>query len=522
MAQATAETENEFNQIKQQILTDEAVAFLEKLHREFGGRRKELLAEREKRQEAFNNGEMPDFLEETKEVREGDWQVASCPDDLQDRRVEITGPAERKMTINALNSKANVFMADLEDALSPTWENVVVGQQNLKEAVRGTLRLEDEARGKTYELEDEVATLLVRPRGWHLVEKHHQVDGEPISASLFDFGLYMFHNAQERLDRGTGPYFYLPKLEHYKEARLWNDVINFTQDELGIPRGSVRATVLVETIHASYQMEEILYELREHISGFNAGRWDYIFSFIKTFHQREDMTLPDRGQVTMTVPFMHAYTELMIKTCHKRGAHAIGGMAAFIPSRDDPEVTENALSKVAEDKKREAEAGCDGTWVAHPGLIPTAKEQFDAVLGDKPNQVERQRDDVSVSAKDLINTNIEGASISEAGVRQNVNVALQYINAWLSGTGAAAIFNLMEDAATAEISRAQLWQWLHHGATLESGETMSVDLYERVKKEELEKLEGDHLQDAAEILDDLVKSDHFRTFLTLKAYDYLD
>ena len=365
MAQATAGNKT-FEEVKGEILSDEAVAFLETLQREFNARRKDLLAERETRQKAFNNGELPNFLEETREVREGDWQVAPCPDDLKDRRVEITGPAERKMTINALNSKANVFMADLEDALSPTWENVVLGQQNLKEAVRGTLRLEDEARGKTYELEDEVATLLVRPRGWHLVEKHLEVDGEPISASLFDFGLYMFHNAQERLDRGTGPYFYLPKLEHYQEARLWNDVINFTQDALGIPRGSVRATVLIETIHAAYQMEEILYELREHISGFNAGRWDYIFSFIKTFHSHEDMTLPDRGQVTMTVPFMHAYTELMIKTCHKRGAHAIGGMAAFIPSRDDPEVTENALAKVAEDKKREAEAGCDGTWVAHP------------------------------------------------------------------------------------------------------------------------------------------------------------
>ena len=520
MAQATAGNKT-FEEVKGEILSDEAVAFLETLQREFNARRKDLLTEREKRQGAYNNGELPDFLEETKEVREGDWQVAPCPNDLKDRRVEITGPAERKMTINALNSKANVFMADLEDALSPTWENVVTGQQNLKEAVRGTLRLEDEARGKTYELEDEVATLLVRPRGWHLVEKHLEVDGEPISASLFDFGLYMFHNAQERLDRGTGPYFYLPKLEHYQEARLWNDVINFTQDALGIPRGSVRATVLIETIHAAYQMEEILYELREHISGFNAGRWDYIFSFIKTFHSREDMTLPDRGQVTMTVPFMHAYTELMIKTCHKRGAHAIGGMAAFIPSRNDPEVTENALAKVAEDKKREAEAGCDGTWVAHPGLIPTAKEQFDAVLGDKPNQVQRQRDDVSVSAKDLINTDIENASVSEAGVRQNINVALQYINSWLSGTGAAAIFNLMEDAATAEISRAQLWQWLHHGATLENGEQMSVELYDRVKKEELETLEGDHLQDAAEILDDLVKNDHFQTFLTLKAYSCL-
>ena len=521
MAQATAGNKT-FEEVKGEVLSDEAVAFLRTLQREFNARRKDLLAEREQRQETFNSGELPDFLEETKEVREGDWQVAPCPDDLQDRRVEITGPAERKMTINALNSGANVFMADLEDALSPTWENVVMGQQNLKEAVRGTLRLEDEARGKTYELEDELATLLVRPRGWHLVEKHLEVDGEAISASLFDFGLYMFHNAQERLDRGTGPYFYLPKLEHYQEARLWNDVINFTQDELGIPRGSVRATVLIETIHAAYQMEEILYELREHISGFNAGRWDYIFSFIKAFHSREDMSLPDRGQVTMSVPFMHAYTELMIKTCHKRGAHAIGGMAAFIPSRDDPEVTENALAKVAEDKKREAEAGCDGTWVAHPGLIPTAKEQFDAVLGDKPNQVQRQRDDVSVSAKDLINTDIENASISEAGMRQNVNVALQYINSWLSGTGAAAIFNLMEDAATAEISRAQLWQWLHHGATLENGEQMSVELYDRVKKEELETLEGDHLQDAADILDDLVKSNHFHTFLTLKAYDYLD
>jgi malate synthase len=509
------------------VLTRDALEFVVRLHREFNPRRQTLLQRRAERQQQFRDGALPGFLPETRSIREDEsWRVASTPDDLQDRRVEITGPVDRKMMINALNSGARVFMADLEDALSPSWQNVVDGQANLQDAVRRTIELKQDD-GKEYRLDETIATLLVRPRGWHLPEKHVLVDGEPISASLFDFGLHFFHNAREQLERGTGPYFYLPKLESHLEARLWNDVFNRSQDELGVPRGSIRATVLIETILAAFEMDEILYELREHSAGFNAGRWDYIFSAIKKFSHRGDFMLPDRGQVTMTVPFMRAYTELLVRTCHKRGAHAIGGMAAFIPNRRDPEVTEHALRKVREDKEREAGDGFDGTWVAHPDLVPVAMEVFDRVLGDRPHQKHRLREDVRVEASDLLSIPVPGGTITEQGVRDNISVGLQYIEAWLGGLGAVAINNLMEDAATAEISRAQLWQWLHHNAQLADGGRVTRELYERIRQEELEALQGardgtSRFQEAAELLDRLVTQDEFTEFLTLPGYDRLD
>jgi malate synthase len=506
------------------VLTPDALAFVADLHRRFNPTRQELLRKRAERQDAINAGALPDFLPETEHIRSGDWQVAPTPADLQRRWVEITGPTDRKMMINALNSGADVFMADCEDALSPTWVNEVEGQINLMDAVRKSIRFEN-PDGRVYELGDQVATLLVRPRGWHLVEKHVFVDGEPISASIFDFGMYFFHNAQELLDRGTGPYFYLAKLESHHEARLWNDVFVAAQEALSIPRGTIRATVLIETILAAFEMEEILYELREHAAGLNAGRWDYIFSVIKKFARFEDFILPDRSQVTMTVPFMHAYTELLVRTCHKRGAHAIGGMAAFIPSRRDPEVNRVALAKVREDKVREANAGFDGSWIAHPDLAPTVHQVFEEVLGDRPHQKERMREDVHVTAQDLLNMRVEDGTITEAGVRLNVSVALQYLNSWLLGVGAAAINNLMEDAATAEISRAQLWQWIHHGAALDDGRPVTTELYRQIRDEELAKLggvEAGRFADAAAILDTLVEAQDFIEFMTLVAYDYLD
>ncbi len=504
------------------ILTADALTFLATLQRTFNARRVELLAQRHERQKAFDAGILPDFLPTTTNVREGDWHVADTPADLQKRHVEITGPTERKMMINALNSGADVFMADCEDALSPTWFNAVQGQINLRDAVRGDIRLVDEAKGKTYQLGDTLATLLVRPRGWHLLEKHVLVDGEAISASLFDAGLYLFHNAKERLARGTAPYFYLPKLESHLEARLWNDVFVFAQEVLEVPYGSVRATVLIETILAAFEMEEILYELRDHAAGLNAGRWDYIFSVIKKFSNSK--TLPDRGQITMTVPFMRAYTELLVRTCHTRGAHAIGGMSAFIPNRRDVDVTENALAKVRADKEREARDGFDGSWVAHPDLVPTVKDVFREKLADKPHQKDRLREDVNVSASDLVNLDISGGTVTEDGVRLNISVGIQYVNAWLMGNGAAAINNLMEDAATAEISRAQLWQWLHSGVQLADGRTMTPELYEQIKREELEKLGGIdtmRYRDATEALDNLIQAEQFKEFLTIPAYDYL-
>jgi malate synthase len=497
----------------EQVLSREALAFVEKLQGELGPRRRELLAARGERQARLDAGERPDFLAETRSVREDDsWRVAPPPADLQDRRCEITGPVERKMMINALNSGARVFMADFEDANSPTWQNVVDGQRNCVDAIRRTISLEQGE--KRYRLNEETATLLVRPRGWHLPERHVTLNGEPVSGSLFDFGLYMFHNARELLERGSGPYFYLPKLESHLEARLWNDAFCLAQDELGIPRGSVRATVLIETILAAFEMEEILYELRDHSAGLNAGRWDYIFSLIKKLPGSEP--LPDRGQVTMTVPFMRAYTELLVKTCHRRGAHAIGGMAAFIPSRRDEEVNRVALERVRDDKERESRDGFDGTWVAHPDLVPVATEVFDSVLGSRPNQVERRRDEVSVSAAELVDTRVPGGEVSEEGLRQNVSVGIQYIASWLRGTGAAAINNLMEDAATAEISRSQVWQWVRAGR-------FSKDEVRRVTDEEVARLPPqERLDDARRVFDEVALADRFVEFLTLPAYELID
>jgi malate synthase len=494
------------------ILTDEAVEFVVQLHREFNTTRLELLAARAARQERIRAGELPDFLEETHQIREdGGWRVAPPPDDLLDRRVEITGPVDRKMVINALNSRARVFMADFEDANSPTWRNCIEGQANLIDAVERTISLD--AGGKRYELQDRIATLLVRPRGWHLPEKHLLVDGDPISASLFDFGLYLFHCGRRQIEAGSGPYFYLPKIESHLEARLWNDVFVFAQERLAIPRGTIRATVLVETIFAAFEMDEILYELREHSAGLNAGRWDYMFSIVKKFRDRPEFVLPDRPLVTMSVPFMRAYTELLVKTCHRRGAHAIGGMAAFIPSRRDPEVNEIALTKVREDKEREAGDGFDGTWVAHPDLVPVAMAVFDDVLGDRPNQVDRQRDDVRVAAADLLNVAATPGQVSEDGVRLNVSVGIQYIASWLNGVGAAAINNLMEDAATAEISRSQIWQWLRH-------DRVTRERVLELEREELEKL-GPGYETAASVFAEVAHAEDFPEFLTLVAYERL-
>src|SRR5579872_3774168 len=513
-----------------EVVTPEAFEFAARLHREFNGRREELLSRRQERQARIEAGEMPRFLEETRHVREDPaWRVSPVPPDLQDRRCEITGPVERKMMINALNSGARVFMADFEDANSPTWSNVIEGQVNLVDAIERTITLETPE--KAYRLNPEIATLLVRPRGWHLVEKHVQVDGAPISASLFDFGVYFFLNAKRLLEKGAGPYFYLPKLESHLEARLWNDVFNFAEEEVQVPRGTVKATVLIETILAAFEMEEILFELREHSAGLNAGRWDYIFSMIKKFRNRGDMVLPDRAQVTMAVPFMRAYTELLVSTCHRRGAHAIGGMAAFIPSRKDPEINETALGKVREDKLRESGDGFDGTWVAHPDLVPVATEIFDRVLGDRPNQLDRLRDDVRVEAGQLLDTRIDGSTITETGLRNNISVGLQYLESWLRGVGAAAIFNLMEDAATAEISRSQIWQWVRNGARLQEGPTVTADLVRELEDEEIEKLREGYgpetfakmrFDEAREVFDRVALSGEFVEFLTLSAYDLLD
>jgi malate synthase len=510
------------------ILTADALAFVAGLHREFGPERRRLLDARGRRQAELDAGATPDFLSSTQDVRAASWRVGDAPADLVDRRVEITGPCERKMMVNALNSGARVFMADLEDALAPSWSNVITGQSNLRDAVRRELDFQS-PEGKAYALNAETATLLVRPRGWHLPERHVLVDGEPISASLFDFGLYLFHNARESLDRARGPclgpYFYLPKLESHEEARLWNSVFVAAQETLGIARGTIRATVLIETILAAFEMDEILHELREHAAGLNAGRWDYIFSLIKKFSGRPGMVLPDRAQVTMAVPFMRAYTQLLVRTCHRRGAHAIGGMSAFIPNRREPEVTANALARVREDKEREAGDGFDGTWVAHPDLVPVAGEVFDRILGARPNQKDRLREDVSVTAGELLDVAVPGGRITEAGVRADVNVALQYLDNWLRGNGAAAIANLMEDVATAEISRSQLWQWRHHAVRLDDGRPVDDALYATFRDEELARLGGGasgRLATAAELMDGLVLSDDFIEFLTFVAYPHLE
>jgi malate synthase len=506
-----------------EVLTPHALAFVAGLHRSFNVRRERLLADRAARQARFDAGELPDFLDNTAHIRaDREWKVASAPADLDDRRVEITGPVEPKMMINALNSGAKVFMADLEDALSPTWENVVTGQWAVREAVRRRLAFQTDE--KAYALNPEIATLVIRPRGWHLEEAHVRVDGAPISASLFDFGLAFFHNAREQLVRGSGPYFYLPKLESHLEAALWNDVFGAAQAALDIPYGSIRATVLIETILAAFEMEEILYELRDHAAGLNAGRWDYIFSMIKKLRSRPEMVLPDRGQVTMAVPFMRAYQQLLVQTCHRRGAHAIGGMSAFIPNRREPEVTAQALDQVRVDKERESGDGSDGTWVAHPDLVPLVREIFDGVLGERPNQKDRLPEAI-VTADELLNVEIAGGRVTEAGVRTNVGVALQYLAAWLAGNGAAAINNLMEDAATAEISRSQLWQWRVNATPLEDGRPMTAEVYIAIRDEELARLEaampGFRWSDAATLLDDLVLSDEFAEFLTLDAYPLL-
>jgi len=488
------------------VLSPEALGFVGELHRRFDGRRLRLLAARAGRQERLDAGELPDFLPETREVRESDWTIAPVPADLLDRRVEITGPTDRKMVINALNSGARVFMADFEDANSPTWQNMVEGRANLIEAIDRTLEL-DTPEGKQYRLNEEIATLLVRPRGLHLPEKHVQVGGSLVAGSFFDFGLYLFHNGRRLLDRSTGPYLYLPKLESRLEARLWNDVFTFTEEALELPHGSIKATVLIETILAAFEMDEIIYELRDHAAGLNAGRWDYLFSVIKKFRTRPEFVLPDRNQVTMTAPFMRAYATLLVKTCHRRGAHAMGGMAAFIPSRRDPELNERALAKVREDKVREASDGFDGTWVAHPDLVPVALAEF-----DRPNQLDRQRDDVHVDAADLLDVASTPGDVTEEGLRNDTSVGLLYISSWLNGVGAAAIFNLMEDAATAEIARSQVWQWIRHGR-------FERNHVSQVIREEA----GDGVTtEARELFERVSLGDDFIEFLTLPAYDHLD
>src|SRR5690348_1469899 len=504
-----------------EVLTPQALEFLRRLQREFGARRQDLLKLRDERQARLDAGEMPQFLVTTSSVRDSEWKVARAPQELQDRRVEITGPTDRKMLINALNSGARVFMADFEDANSPTWSNLVEGQVNLIDAIERRLEFTS-PEGKEYRLDEKVATLLVRPRGWHLEERHVEVDGKPMSGSLFDFGMYFFRNAQRLLKRGSGPYFYLPKLESHLEARLWNDVFNFAQDALHIPRGTIRATVLIETILAAFEMEEILYELRTHSSGLNAGRWDYIFSIIKKFRNRPDFVLPDRAQVTMTVPFMRHYTELLVKTCHLRGAHAMGGMPAFIPSRRDAEVNRVALAKVREDKEREVNDGFDGTWVAHPDLVPTATEAFDRVLGTRPNQLQRQRSDVIVQSEQLSDVGVPGGTITENGLRMNVSIGIHYIESWLRGVGAAAINNLMEDVATAEISRSQVWQWVRHSSQLAEGPRVDADLVREIADDEMSKLSGGRFEDARRVFEEVALAKEFQPFLTLVAQKLLD
>jgi malate synthase len=511
-----------------EILTNEAIALVAKLHREFEPRRRELLAARVARAGALDEGAEPDFLPETAHIRDDkSWRVAPAPPDLQDRRVEITGPVDRKMVINALNSGAKVFMADFEDSNTPTWENTIQGQINLRDAVDGTISFTN-PDGKEYALGETLATLLVRPRGWHLIEKHVLVDGEQVSAGIFDLALYTFHNAKTLLGRGSGPYFYLPKLESHLEARLWNDIFLVIEEEIGIPRGSMRATVLIETILAAFEMDEILYELREHSAGLNCGRWDYIFSVIKKFRTRPDFVLADRALVTMTTHFMRSYSLLAIKTCHARDAHAIGGMAAQIPIKNDPAANEEALAKVRADKEREANDGHDGTWVAHPGLVPIAMEAFDAVMKG-PNQIDRKREDVTITAKDLLTFVPEGP-ITEQGLRTNISVGVQYLGAWLNGIGCVPINNLMEDAATAEISRSQVWQWIHSAnGVLDDGRKVDADLFRSMLAEELDKIHQSYpeslahfFDQAAELFDDISTSEDFVDFLTLPAYRMID
>jgi malate synthase len=509
----------------EKVLTREAIAFVADLQRRFNLRREELLAARVERQKRLDAGEKPDFLPETVEIRESDWTVASLPQDILDRRVEITGPVDRKMIINALNCGANVFMADFEDASTPSWTNMVDGQFNLASAVHREIDYVDPQSGREYRLNDKTAVLFVRPRGWHLPEKHMTVDGVPISGSLFDFGLYFFHNAKELLARGSGPYFYLPKMESHLEARLWNDVFVHAQDALGVPQKSIKATVLIETILATFEMDEILWELRDHSAGLNCGRWDYIFSFIKKFREQEWSVLPDRAQVTMTAHFLRSYSQLLIKTCHRREVHAMGGMAAQIPIKNDAAANEAAMDRVRADKKREAGDGHDGTWVAHPGLVAIAKAEFDAVMKGA-NQIARKRQDVHVDAADLIA--VPEGTRTEAGLRQNVAVGIGYVEAWLRGIGCVPLFNLMEDAATAEISRAQVWQWVRHGQTLQDGRPVTKELVREIVREEQDKVKAamgeeayanGRYEDAAQLMINLVEQPAFEEFLTLPAYE---
>ena len=510
-----------------EILTFEALGLVAKLHRKFEGRRRELMCKRSAYQAKLDAGERPDFLAETAETRAGDWTVAAIPADLQDRRVEITGPTDRKMVINALNSGANVFMADFEDSATPTWDNMVAGQINLRDAVRRTITYTDPKSGKAYALGDKPAVLIARPRGWHLMEKHVLVDGEPVSGGLFDFALYFHHNAKALIERGSGPYFYLPKIENHLEARLWNDIFVLAQQTVGVPQGTIKATVLIETILAAFEMDEILYELRAHAAGLNCGRWDYIFSFIKKFRAQPDFVLPDRGTVTMTKHFLTSYSLLLIKTCHHRRAFAMGGMAAQIPIKSDPTANQAALDKVREDKMREAKNGHDGTWVAHPGLVGIAKEVFDQAM-PAPNQLDNLRQDVDVSADDLLA--VPGGAITEAGMRQNINVGVLYTESWLRGQGCVPLYNLMEDAATAEISRTQVWQWVHHGSRFDDGKLIDAALFEQMLDEEMAKIEqsvggevyaSGRYNQAAVLFRDLIKADMLAEFLTLPAYDQI-
>jgi malate synthase len=520
---AGIEVLGEMTPVFAEILTPGALAFVAKLQRSFAPRRAECLARRQQRQERLDHGESLDFLPETKAVRDGDWKCAPIPADLRDRRVEITGPTDRKMVINALNSGAKMFMADFEDANAPTWANMIEGQINLRDAIRRSITFTN-PDGKEYKLNQEIATLLVRPRGWHLVEKHVRVDGEPVAGGLFDFGLFFFHNARELIARGSGPYFYLPKMESYLEARIWNDAFELAQDELGIPQGTIRATVLIETIPAAFEMDEILYELREHSAGLNCGRWDYIFSCIKKFRNKPDFLLADRALITMTTHFMHSYSLLCIKTCHRRNTFAMGGMAAQIPVKNNPAANEEAFAKVRVDKEREARDGHDGTWVAHPGMVQLALDAFNKKMR-QPNQIDRKRDDVQISPRDLLDF-APSRPITEQGLRTNVSVGVQYLEAWLRGHGAVPLFNLMEDAATAEISRAQVWQWIRHpGGVLSDGRKVTKELFRTVLEEELGKVKrfaADRFGAACELFDKLTTDDDFAEFLTLPGYEKLD
>ena len=515
------------NEAQEEILTPEALEFASLLHRKYNPKRLELLNHRKFRQTEIDSGTMPHFLPETESIRQGDWKTAPIPDDLLDRRVEITGPVDRKMIINALNSGVKVFMADFEDSNSPTWDNIINGQINLRDAVKGTISFTN-PNGKHYQLNDATATLMVRPRGWHLNEKNVMVDSELISASIFDFALYFFHNVNALIASGTGPYFYLPKLESHLEARLWDDVFNTAQDELGIPRGTIKATVLIETILAAFEMDEILYELREHSAGLNCGRWDYIFSFIKKFRNRPDFVLPDRSEITMDRHFLRSYVNLLVQTCHKRNAHAMGGMAAQIPIKDDPIANEEALGKVQDDKEREARAGHDGTWIAHPGLAPIAMDAFNSVMPGS-NQIHNMRNEVRVTADDLLV--VPSGDITESGIRTNIRVGIQYIEAWLRGNGCVPLYHLMEDAATAEISRAQLWQWIHHEARIDDGKQITDHQFDEWMEEELEVIKSEigedrysagRFKDASTLFADMIKKEEFDEFLTLPAYNYLN